>query len=262
VIILKIEIKEMSRTSENDIIEIEGKIIRALTPKEGEWGWSQFVVVKDNTDKMGAWLKLDGEDDKVLKGSSVKVKGKVSKKFKNSQGKMARSLNGCQFEVIGRVQAPAQSSAQSTGNGNGTKDNYWEKKFKYEVEKDPIVQIVIIRQCAIKAVTELAKVTPSKNFLIKVHTEKDFFEFAIKIEKHIFRNLVLKESILTFGGKITGVSKDGTPKVETKEEKIKKARETVGETEFKPASEKQKNVIFGYRDKDGWHKGIIESRYI
>jgi len=57
---------------------------------------------------------------------------------------------------------------------------------------------------------------------------------------------------------------------ETKEERIEKARETVKsiqkkdseETRFRPASTLQKKKIYGYRDEEGWHKGIIESRYI
>ena len=250
------------RASEGDTIELEGRVSHAQKPNEGQYGWSQFIGVKDSTGEQNCWIKLGGEEDKVTKGTAVKIKGKLGEEYEDRKSKkMVRSINGCDFEVIGKTQAPAQSS--SSGDGNGTKDNYWEKKFKYEVEKDPIVQLVIVRQCAIKAVTELAKVTPSKNFLIKVHTEKDFFEFAIKIEKHIFRNLVLKESVLTFGGKITGVKKNGTPKVETKEEKIEKAEEVVGETRFKPASTEQKKYIYGYRNNDDkWYKGIIESRYM
>ena len=259
---MKMKIEEMPRASEGDTIELEGKVFRLKEPNsndfDGEIVWGQFVVLKDESGEQGCWLKLGSQEDKVTKGMQISINGKLGKEYTTSRGKKARSINNCDFEVIGKMQAPALSSTPQSSNG--TKDNYWEKKFKYEVGRDPIVQLVIIRQCAIKAVTELAKVTPSKNFTIKVHTEKDFFEFAIKIEKHIFRNLILKESVLTFGGKIT--SKNGTSKVETKEEKIEKAEEIVGGTRFKPASTKQKNIIFGYKDKDKWHKGIIESRYI
>lgn len=259
------KVEEMPRASEGDTIELEGKVFRFKEPNsndfDGEIVWGQFVVLKDETGEQGCWLKLDSKEGFVTKGTVISIKGKLGKEYKDSRGKMKRSINNCEFEVIGKVQAPAQSSARK--NGNGTKDNYWEKKFKYEVERDPIIQLVIVRQCAIKAVTELAKVDPSKKFLIKVNTEEDFFTFAIKIEKHIFRNIVLKESVLTFGGKITGVSKDETPKVETKEERIEEAEEIVGETRFKPASTEQKKYIYGYRNNDDkWCKGMIESRYI
>jgi hypothetical protein len=232
---LKIEIKEMSRASEGDTIEFEGKVFRANDPNSGQYGWSQFIVVKDATGEQGCWLNLEGEEDKVTKGSTIRIKGKVGKEYKNKQGKMDRSVNNCQFEV---GEAPVQSSTQSS---NGTKDNYWEKKFIW----DQKVHFSIIRECAIKAVTELAKIS-SKTFLIKVHTEKDYFKFSDKIVDYICRKL-----------KTEDIAEEPT-----KEEKIKKAREVVGETEFKPASTKQKRIIFGYKDKEGYHKGIIDSRYI
>ena len=241
---MKIEIKEMPRASEGDTIEIEGKVLRALKPNEGEYGWSQFVVLKDETGEQGVWLSLDSEEDKVSKGTSLKVKGKVSKPYKDSKGKMQRSLNNCTFEGDTKK---GSSSENSTG-GNGYKDDYWTKKLELDIKRvewDKKVQFIIVRECAIKAVTELAKITPNKTFLIKVHTEKDFFEFADKIVAHIYKP-----------SREAPVVKTG------KEERIEEAREAVGETEFRPASTLQKNKIYGYRDEKGWHKGMIESRYI
>jgi len=233
---MRMEIKEMPRASEGDIVELEGKVFRLKAPNsndfDGEIVWSQFVVLKDATGEQGCWLKIGSKENKVTKGTSIKIKGKVGKEYTTSRGKKARSINNCDFEVIGKVQAPAQSS--SSGNGDD-RDNYWEKKFEW----DKKVQALIIRECAIKSVTELAKIPPSKSFLIKVHTEKDFFEFADKIETHIRKK---RETV--------------------KEERTKKAEEIVGETRFRPASTAQKNKIFGYRDKEGWKKGMIESRFI
>ena len=236
---MKIKIEEMSRASEGDIIELEGKVFKLKEPNsndfEGTIVWSQFIVIKDDTGEQGAWLNLDSAEDKVSKGSTIKIKGKVGKEYKDSRGNIKRSINNCEFEVVGKVQAPAQSSVSSK-SGNGDREGYWEKKFVW----DQKVHFTIIRECAIKAVTELSKITQSKTFLIKVHTEKDYFEFADKIKDYLCKKL----------------TKD------TKEEHIEEAREIVGETEFRPASTPQKKKIFGYRDAKGWHKGIIESRYI
>ena len=255
----------MPRASEGDTIELEGKAFRLKAPNsndfDGEIVWGQFVVLKDETGEQGCWLKLDSEDGAVTKGTSISVKGKLGKEYTTSRGKPARSLNNCDFEVIGKVQAPAQSSTQSskTSQSNGTKDNYWEKKFEW----DKLVHFSIIRECAIKAVTELAKIPPSKTFLIKVHTEKDFFVFADKIQDYIRKKITSEDIIKEFGG----TSKEGTKKTkeeteDTKVERTKKAEGIVGETRFKPASTKQKNIIFGYTDKEGYHKGHIDSRYI
>lgn len=237
---MKIEIKEMPRASEGDTIELEGKVIRALKPNEGEYGWSQFVVLKDETGEQGVWLKLDSDQDKVSKGASLKVKGKVGKDYKDDKGVTKRSLNNCTFE--GDKKETVSTSSQDNGNG---RDDYWAKKFEW----DKKVHFSIVRQCAIKAVTELAKVDPGKDFLIKVNTEKDFFIFAEKIVDFICKRITSKDITDEFGGT-------------TKEERIEKAREVVGETGFRPATWPQKNKIFGYKDEKGWHKGIIESRFI
>ena len=260
---MKIKIEEMVRATEDDQVELEGKVFRANDPNEGEYGWSQFIVVKDDTAEQGCWLKLDGEEDKVSKGSTISLKGKVGKEYTDKRGKKARSVNNCEFSV----KSSDTKDIQETETTNGTKDNYWEKKFKYEVQRDPKIQLFIVRQCAIKAATELAT-SLSKSFPIK--TEKEYFDCADKIEAHIYRDLMIDESVAILGGEIIGTQEDGTPNVETKEARIEKARETVkniqenesGETRFRPASTLQKNKIFGYRDEKGWHKGIIESRYI
>ena len=236
------------RASEGDQIELEGKVPFARKPNsndfEGTTVWSQFIVLKDNTGEQGVWLKLDSPEDKVTKGTSIKIKGKLGEEYEDKKGVMKRSINNCEFEIVGKVQAPAQSLAKGNGYVDA-KDNYWEKKFEW----DKKVQAVIIRECAIKAVTELAKISPSKTFLIKVHTEKDFFKFSDKIKDYILKRITSEDIKKEFGGT-------------TKEERIETAREVVGETEFRPASTLQKNKIFGYRNKEGWHKGMIESRYI
>ena len=83
----------------------------------------------------------------------------------------------------------------------------------------------------------------------KKFDEKSYFKFADKIVDYIYKGQEV----------ITGKT---TIKV-TKEEKIEKAGEVVGETRFKPASTEQKKYIYGYRNNDDkWCKGIIESRYI
>lgn len=247
---MKIEIKEMPRASEGDTIELEGKVFRLKAPNsndfDGEIVWGQFVVLKDETGEQGCWLKLDSKEDKVAKGSSIKVKGKVGKEYEDSKGKTQRSINNCEFEVIGKG---TMQRTSAKGNGNGAKGDYWTKKLELDIKRaewDKKVQFIIVRECAIKAVTELAKVDPDKgNFKIKVNTEKDFFEFADKIVAHIYKP-----------------SREAPVVKKEKEERIEEAKKAVGETEFRPASALQKAKIFGHRDESGWHKGMIESRYI
>lgn len=263
---MKMKIEEMPRASEGDTIELEGKVFRLKEPNsndfDGEIVWGQFVVLKDETGEQGCWLKLASQANDVTKGVVISIKGKLGKEYTTSRGKKARSINNCDFEVIEIVQGSAQSSKSTTEKpttqstqGNG-RDDYWTKKFEW----DKLVHFSIIRECAIKAVTELAKIPPSKTFLIKVHTEKDFFVFADKIQDYIRKKITSEDIIKEFGG--TAKEEKEETKEETKEERTKKAKEIVGKTEFKPASTKQKNIIFGYTDKEGFHKGMIDSRYI
>ena len=239
------KVEEMPRASEGDTIELEGKVFRFKEPNsndfDGEIVWGQFVVLKDETGEQGCWLKLDSKEGFVTKGTVISIKGKLGKEYKDSRGKMKRSINNCDFEVVGKMQEPAQSTARK--NGNGTKDNYWEKKFIW----DQKVHFTIVRECSIKAVVELAKIPPSKTFTIKVHTEKDFFKFADKIKDYLCRKL----------------TSENVTEESTKEERIEEAEKIVGETRFKPASTEQKKYIYGYRNNDDkWCKGMIESRYI
>lgn len=244
---MKMKIEEITRASEGDTIELESKVSLAKAPNsndfDGEIVWGQFIVIKDDTGEQGAWLKLDSVDDKVTKGTAISIKGKLGKEYTTSRGKKARSLNNCEFEVVGKMQEPAQSSAKSSASsGNGTKDNYWEKKFDWEVKKDKRVQYLIVRQCAIKCATEFLAGSSANIRSLKV--QEFYFEFADKIVDFIYKKKLTSEE-------------------ETKEELIEEAREIVGDTEFKPASTEQKKYIFGYRNnKDEWCKGIIESRYM
>lgn len=246
---MKIEIKEMPRASEGDTIELEGRITKAIKPNsnefEGKVVWSQFVVLKDETGELGCWLKLDSEGDKVPKGISLKVKGKVSKEYKDSKGVMKRSLNNCTFE--------GDKKAIGSTQDNGDKGGYWSKKleldlerFEWDKKRDLRNQMIIARECAFKAATELVC---AEN--VEGATFEKIFTLSDKIKSHYFKDkeITSEDIVKEFGGT-------------TKEERIEKARETVGETEFRPATTLQKNKIFGYRDKEGWHKGMIESRFI
>ncbi len=250
-------------------ITIEGRIIKTPKPPgNSEYGWSQMVILKDDTGEMGSWINIENAENAYKVGQYIKVQGKVSKYMKGDKPGISLN-NGKVLEEIVKedtpiVQDPAQSSATSatSAKGNGyvdSKDDYWTKKFEW----DKRVHFSIVRECSIKAVTELAKISPSKTFLIKVHTEKDFFIFADKIQDYILKKITSEDIIKEFGGTTKEEPKTKEEKAGTKEERTKKAESIVGETRFKPASTKQKNIMFGFKNKEGnWNKGIIESRYI
>jgi len=259
---MKMKIEELNRASEGDIIELEGIVYIAKTPNskdfDGEIVWGQFVVLKDDTGDQGCWLNLNSENDKVSKGTKISIKGKLGKEYTTRKGTKARSINGCHFEVLEAVQATeSKQSNQTPKSSYEQKDDYWTKKFKYEVKRDPKVQLAIVRQTAIKATVDLIS---SKVFIIK--TKKDFYNSADEIVEYIFKGLDIMESAILGGETKESKEKEET-KTGTKEERTKKAEGIVGDTQFKPATTKQKNFIYGYKGEDGiWKKGMIESRYI
>ena len=258
---MRMKIEELKRASEGDILELEGIVHIAKDPNskdfDGEIVWGQFVVLKDGTGDQGCWLNLDSEKDKVSKGTKISIKGKLGKEYKTRKGTMARSINGCHFEVLEAAQAPAQSTESKPKSSYQERDDYWTKKFKYEVQRDPKVQLAIVRQTAIKTVVDLIS---SKVFIIK--TKKDFYNSADEIVEYIFKGLDIMESAILGGETKESKEKEET-KTGTKEERTKKAEGIVGDTQFKPATIKQKNFIYGHKDDDGvWEKGMIESRYI
>lgn len=223
---MKMKVEEIKpRASEGDIVELEGKVSFAKKPNskdfEGTTVWSQFIVLKDDTGEQGAWLKLVSPEDKVSKGTSIKVKGKLGEEYEDNKGVMKRSLNNCTFEGEQKATGITQGDSKS----EMTKEDWGAKELR------------MIKMNTLNRATDLLCAD-------KIKLE-DTIKYANRFTLHVYSNMP-----------------EPTLKTETKKERIEKARETVGETEFRPASIAQKNKIFGYRDKEGWHKGIIESRYI
>lgn len=213
------------RASEGDVIELEGKVSFAKKPNskdfEGTTVWSQFIVLKDDTGEQGCWLKLVSPEDKVSKGTSIKIKGKLGEEYEDNKGVMKRSLNNCTFEG----EQKAIGTTQDNSKSEMTKED-WEAK-----------ELRIIKMNTLNRATDLLCAD-------KIKLE-DTIKYANRFTSHVYSDMP-----------------ELTLKTETKKERIEEAREVVGDTEFRPASTAQKNKIFGYRDKEGWHKGIIESRYI
>ncbi|GAF86969.1 unnamed protein product, partial [marine sediment metagenome] len=95
------KIEEISERKTKDTIELEGKVIRANDPSDSEYGWSQRIILRDDTGEMGCWLNLDTKDDKVAKGASIKLEGKLSAEYTDKRtGKLKRSINGCKWNFV------------------------------------------------------------------------------------------------------------------------------------------------------------------
>jgi len=222
-------------------ITIEGRIIRVLKPRASQYGWSQFIVIKDDTGEMGSNINIENEEAKYQGGEYIKVKGKISHYLKNNKPNV--SLNGNVVDEIVQaneevsqekpiVQAPQtiQSVQQEYTN-----NDYWHDKNLRDIENNKC----IVRECAIKAVTEMAV---AGVYLDKEGVEQ-FFKTADEIVDYINNKITSKAITKEFGGKATEV------KEETKEKRIAKAQEIANPNMASPA---QKNMV----------EKIIKSRYI
>lgn len=228
-------------------ITIEGRIIKTPKPPgDSEYGWSQMIILKDDTGEIGSWVNIESAEDAYKVGQYIKVQGKVSKYVKG--GKPGISLNNGKVleEIVKDEDVSQEKPTQKTTQKEYTNNDYWHDKTLRDIGNNKC----IVRECAIKAATELAS---SGSSLIK--SEKDYYKWADNVVGYIYKDQDITSEDVTkeFGG---------TAEEETKEERIEKAKGIVGKTEFKPASTKQKNVIFGFKDKEGFHKGMIDSRYI
>ena len=220
-------------------VEVEGEITYTTKPKnvKGEKEgksydfWSQFIVISDDTGKIGCNLTFGEEKESLGKGDSAKIKGTIEE-YKNKDGNIVKTLRG---KVVKIMEEEGKKETSIGGNGD-----YWNAKYQLDLERIKIDKerneknnLYIARECAIKAVTELVKTKTMKS--------KDYFSFAEKIVNYIYN------------GNIEEKKEEKSVKVEKKPEE---------EPNFVPATTKQKNKIFGYQDEKGWHKGMIESQFI
>jgi len=197
-------------------IGIEGEVTYAMTPRnvtgDNEKGhydfWSQFIVIEDETGKIGCSISIEKEEYKLVKGVVARVKGKLEE-YKNKNGETVRKLKG---KLIAISKGDKVTDVQQE-----RAEGYFEEKAK-EDKKEVVTtkpadsvweakDLRIARECAVKAVTEL--------ICAKIMKSKDFFTFADTIVKYIYNGLP----------KVPDVNKPTKP---TKAENIALARHIAG----------------------------------
>ena len=230
-------------------IEIEGEVTYTMAPRfvEGDNDkghyefYSQFVVIEDETGKIGCSITIEKEEYKLEKGIVARVKGKLEE-YKDKKGQMVKKIQGKLVAISkgDRVVDVQQERAEE----------YFEKKAKEEKSKEVIVKeekvipvkakveesvweakdLRIARECAVKAVTELA--------CAKLIEGKEFFPFANTIVKYIYNGKVNgkeKKSILRNDREpLEIISEDAPFPVEEIEEAVNE-KEKEEENSFKKA---------------------------
>ena len=243
-------------------IIIEGKIIKTpKEPRDSEYGWSQMIILKDDTGEIGSWINIESAEDAYKVGQYIKVKGKVSKYVKG--GKPGISLNNANVidaivkvdedvsqdkpqPTIQKVQNLVQEIAkEKVEEKEYTNNDYWHDKTLRDIENNKC----IVRECAIKAVTELAKAITANE---EVFDEKSYFEFANKIVDYINNEITGEAITKESGGMVEEVSEKIEEQITegAKTARIEQAKEIVGKAT--KLTELQKNMV----------EKIIKSRYI
>jgi len=127
-------------------ITIEGRITKVLKPRESQYGFSQFVVVKDDTDNMGSNVNIENEEAKYQGGEYIQVKGKVSKYMKGKYPNV--SLNGNVIDEIVKDEDVSQEqpeeksekmsekTTEKTVEEEYTNNDYWHDKTLREIENN------------------------------------------------------------------------------------------------------------------------------
>lgn len=182
-------------------IDIEGEVTYVMLPRnvkgDNEKGhydfWSQFVVIQDQTGKIGCGVNIEKEEYKLIKGTKARIKGKLSE-YKNKKGEMVKKIDG---KLIGISDRDKETDVELTAEV----EEYFEEKAKEEkVVEKPVDKVEmktstndiweakdlrIARECAVKAVTDLA--------VAKIIEGKEFFPFADTIVKYIYNGYKEKD---------------------------------------------------------------------
>jgi len=128
--------------------------------------WSQFIVVKDDTEKIGASITFGEEEDKVGVGDEIKVKGKIDE-YPDKNGVMQKKL-------VGKIIKEEVESEEGT-KVTDTVDKVTEKTIKNREQVEKRNR----REKAIEVASNLMVAD-------KLKSSKELFTFAEIVVKYIY----------------------------------------------------------------------------
>jgi len=180
-------------------IEIEGEVTYIMAPRKVEGDndkghyefYSQFVVIEDETGKIGCGISVEKEEHQLAKGVIARVKGKLEE-YKDKKGQMVKKIQG---KLVAISKGDKVTDVQQE-----VAEGYFEERGKEEkvipIKVEPVKTVIkpdnnvweekdlrIARECSIKAVTELV--------CAGVMESKDYFTFANTIVKYIYNGKVV-----------------------------------------------------------------------
>ena len=166
-------------------VKVRGSITHSLKPRKLWKGISQFIVIKDRTDSIGCNISVKGIEEGFELGENVMVVGErgeypeKDRRTGQATGGIVKNINGYvesnwmdanadieeEKARIEEIQHDDENGAlekakeKTIAQPKYTAETYWKDKFLLDVERQEMYKEnneFIVRECAIKAVTELA----------------------------------------------------------------------------------------------------------
>ena len=192
-------IAEVLELSKGESVKIKGQVTHSLRPRKLWKGISQFIVLKDETETIGCNVSCDSIDNGYELGESLVVvgeRGEYPEKDKRTgqlTGGVVKNINGyveSSFIDANEDMKETEPEVETVDNKpkekpvaikqeKYTSETYWKDKFLLDVERQESYKAnneTIIRECAIKAVTELA--SRGGSFIT---SEQEYYAWADKI---------------------------------------------------------------------------------
>ena len=193
-------------------VKVQGSITHSLKPRKLWKGISQFIVIKDRTGSIGCNISVKGIEEGFELGENVMVVGErgeypeKDRRTGQATGGIVKNINGyvesnwmdanadldlshVEEEVHEetsekpRVDVPIIITQQKY-----TAESYWKDKFLLDVERQEMYKEnneFIVRECAIKAVTELTCARLPWGDDGGLINKEQYFKFAGEVVKWI-----------------------------------------------------------------------------
>lgn len=196
------EIQEALEVPKGTSVKIRGRVKHSLKPRKLWKGISQFIVLEDRVSSIGCNVSCDSIDNGYELGENLVIVGERGE-YPEKDRRTGQLTGGVVKNINGYVEnnwieadedlekeeeedrSPERVESQVVSVPKYRQEDYWKDKFLLDVERQDIYKAnneTIIRECAIKAVTEVlvARITKGTSM-----DNKEYFEMAGEIVEWI-----------------------------------------------------------------------------
>ncbi|TET08475.1 MAG: hypothetical protein E3J83_03250 [Candidatus Atribacteria bacterium] len=191
-----VKIQEVLELPKGTPVKIRGRVTHSLKPRKLWKGISQFIVLGDATGSIGCNVSCENIDNGYELDENLVIVGERGE-YPEKDRRTGQLTGGVVKNINGYVESsfidadedlkeeetdqPSDDTSKTVSVPKYRQEDYWKDKFLLDVERQEVYNAnneTIIRECAIKAVTELAGI---KFFPEGINFKKRYFEFAEEI---------------------------------------------------------------------------------